>query len=167
MPRELGLQTTLNNWGSQHARNKDWAQAMACYQQALEHDPACQPALQNLGATLMRVGWEQGATGDMEGAIGTYQKLIAVAPDNAEAHNNLGVIHFKKQEYSKAKTYFETALTLDASYDEAHANLNHVRREWVYDLIKRWGVPIAVVLVGFAVVKVIGKRRKTTTSHQL
>jgi tetratricopeptide (TPR) repeat protein len=93
--------------------------------------------------------------------------LIAVAPDNAEVHNNLGVIHFKKREYSKAKTYFETALTLDASYDEAHANLNHVRRERVYDLIKRWGVPVAIILVGFAIVKVIGKRRKTTARRQL
>ena len=163
----IGMGTTLNNWGSQHARNKDWEQALAHYQQALEHDPACRPALQNLGETLMRIGWEQGANGDMEGAIGTYQKLIAVAPDNAEVHNNLGVIHFKKREYSKAKTYFETALTLDASYDEAHANLNHVRREWVYDLMKRWGVPVAIILVGFAIVKVIGKRRKTTASRRL
>ena len=156
----IGMGTTLNNWGSQHARNKDWEQALACYQQALEYDPACRSALQNLGETLMRVGWEQGANGDMEGAIGTYQKLITVAPDNAEAHNNLGVIHFKKQEYSKAKTYFETALALDASYEEAHTNLNHVRREWVYDLMKRWGVPVAIVLGGFAIVKVISKRRK-------
>ena len=163
----IGMGTTLNNWGSQHARNKDWEQALAHYQQALEHDPACRPALQNLGETLMRIGWEQGANGDMEGAIGTYQKLIVVAPDNAEVHNNLGVIHFKKREYSKAKTYFETALTLDASYDEAHANLNHVRREWVYDLMKRWGVPVAIILVGFAIVKVIGKRRKTTASRRL
>ena len=168
----IGMGTTLNNWGSQHARNKDWEQALACYQQALEYDPACRPALQNLGETLMRVGWEQGTSGDIEGAIGTYQKLITVAPDNAEAHNNLGVIHFKKQEYSKAKTYFETALALDASYDEAHTNLNHVRREWVYDLMKRWGVPVAIVLVGFAIVKVISKRRKMmrpepTTNHEL
>ena len=163
----IGMGTTLNNWGSQHARNKDWEQALAYYQQALEYDPACRPALQNLGETLMRVGWEQEANGDMEGAIGTYQKLIAVAPDNAEVHNNLGVIHFKKREYSKAKTYFETALTLDASYDEAHANLNHVRRERVYDLMKRWSVPVVIILVGLVIVTVIGKRRKTTARRQL
>ena len=163
----IGMATTLNNWGSEHAHNRDWGEAIACYQQALGHDPACRPALQNLGETLMRVGWEQGANGDMEGAIGTYQKLIAVAPNNAEVHNNLGVIHFRKREYSKAKTYFETALALDADYDEAHANLNHVRREWLYDLMKRWGVPSAIVLVGFALVKVIGKRRKMTANRQL
>ena len=162
----IGMGTTLNNWGSQHARNTDWEQALACYQQALEHDPACQPARQNLGATLMRVGWEQGANGDIEGAIGTYQELITVVPDNAEAHNNLGVIHFKKREYGKAKAYFETALVLDASYDEAHANLNYLRQEQVYDLMKRWGVPVAVVLVGFAVVRVIGRRRKAKSSRQ-
>ncbi|RKU13359.1 hypothetical protein C6502_03070 [Candidatus Poribacteria bacterium] len=163
----VGMATTLNNWGSKHARNRKWAEAIACYQQALGHDPACQPARQNLGETLMRVGWEQSASGDMEGAIGTYHRLIAVAPDNAEVHNNLGVIHFRKREYGKAKTYFETALALDADYDEAHANLNHVRREWLYDLMKRWGVPLAIVLIGFALVRVIGKRRKMTTSHRL
>ncbi len=163
----IGMGTTLNNWGSQHARNKDWEQALTYYQQALEYDPACRPALQNLGETLMRVGWEQEANGDTEGAIGTYQKLIAVAPDNAEVHNNLGVIHFKKREYSKAKTYFETALTLDASYDEAHANLNHARRERLYDRMKQWGVPVAIILVGLGIVTVIGKRRKTIASRQL
>ena len=163
----VGMATTLNNWGSEYARDRKWAEAIACYQQALGHDPACQPARQNLGETLMRVGWEQSASGDMEGAIGTYQRLIAVAPDNAEVHNNLGVIHFRKREYSKAKTYFETALALDADYDEAHANLNRVRRQWLYDLMKRWGVPLAIVLIGFALVRVIGKRRKMTTSHQL
>ena len=157
----IGMGTTLNNWGSDHARNREWVEAIACYQQALGHDPGCQSARQNLGETLMRVGWEQSASGDMEGAIGTYQKLIAVAPDNAEVHNNLGVIHFRKQEYSKAKTYFETALALDANYDEAHENLNYVRRERVYGVIKQWVVPVAIVLlVGFTCTKVINRRRK-------
>ena len=45
----IGMGTTLNNWGSEHARNRKWAEAIACYQQALGHDPACQPARQNLG----------------------------------------------------------------------------------------------------------------------
>ena len=157
----IGMATTLNNWGSEHARNKDWERALGCYEQALGYDPACRPALQNLGETLMRVGWEQGASGDMEGAIGTYQKLIAVAPDNAEVHNNLGVIHFRKREYGKAKTYFETALALDADYDEAHANLNYLRREWIYAVIKQWVVPVAIVLLaGFICAKVLTKRQK-------
>ena len=168
----IGIGTTLNNWGSQHARNREWVAAIECYQQALGYDPACQPALHNLGATLMRVGWEQGKNGDMEGAIGTYQKLIKVAPDNAEAHNNLGVIHFKQQEYGKAKVYFETAVSLDASYDEAHTNLSYIKRERIYARIKQWGVPAATLLVGFAIVWTISKRRKTdnpkpTPSRQL
>ena len=164
----IGMATTLNNWGSEHARNKDWEQALACYEQALGYDPACRPALQNLGETLMRVGWEQGASGDMEGAIGTYQRLIAVAPDNAEVHNNLGVIHFRKREYSKAKTYFETALALDADYDEAHANLNYLRREWIYGVIKRWLVPVAIVLLaGFICARVLSRRRKTARSKPM
>lgn len=164
---KIGMGTTLNNWGSQHARNKDWEQALTCYQQALEHDPDCQPILQNLGETLMRVGWEQGANGDVEGAISTYQKLITVVPDNAEAHNNLGVIHFKKREYDKAETYFETALALDANYDEAQTNLDYVKRERVYRLMKRWFVPIAIILLMGFVVRQIARRRKTMSSHQL
>lgn len=163
---KIGMGTTLNNWGSHHARNKNWTQAIACYQEALGHDPACQPALQNLGATLMRVGWEQETKGNIEEAIRTYQKLITVVPDNAEAHNNLGVIHFKKQEYAKAKAYFETAIALDASYDEAQANLKYIRRERVYDLIK-WGViSIAVLsLVGSVAARQIAKWRKRTNSR--
>ena len=164
----IGMGTTLNNWGSQHARNKDWDQALAYYQQALAYDPACQPALQNLRDTLMRVGWEQGAMGDMEGAIGTYQKLISVVPDNAEAHNNLGIIHFRQREYRKAKTYFETALALDADYDEAQANLNYLWRERVYGVVKLWIAPVAIVLlVGFTLAKVIHRRRKTMASKPM
>ena len=165
---KIGMGTTFNNWGSQYARNKDWEQALTCYQRALEHDPGCQPALQNLGETLMRVGWEQGANGDVEGAISTYQKLITVVPNNAEAHNNLGVIHFKKREYGKAETYFETALALDSTYDEAQANLNYMKREQVYALMKRWVIPVVIVLlVGFVVVRQIGRRRKMASSHRL
>ena len=160
---KIGMGTTLNNWGSHHARNKDWAQAIACYQEALGHDPVCQPALQNLGATLMRVGWEQETNGNIEGAIRTYQKLITVVPDNAEAHNNLGVIHFKQQKYAKAKAYFETAIALDSSYDEAQANLKYIWRERVYDLMKWCAVSITIAsLVGFVLLKQIDKRRKRT-----
>ena len=165
---KIGMGTTLNNWGSQHARNKDWDQALAYYQQALTYDPGCQPALQNLRDTLMRVAWEQGANGDMDGAIGTYQRLISVVPDNAEAHNNLGVIHLRQREYGKAKTYFETALALDANYDEAQANLNYLWRERVYGVIKLWIAPAAIVLlVGFALGKVIRRRRETMTSKPM
>ena len=165
---KIGMGTTLNNWGSQHARNKDWDQALAYYQQALTYDPGCQPALQNLRDTLMRVAWEQGANGDMEGAIGTYQRLISVVPDNAEAHNNLGVIHLRQREYGKAKTYFETALALDADYDEAQANLNYLWRERVYGVIKLWIAPAAIVLlVGFALGKVIHRRRETMASKPM
>ena len=164
----IGMGTTLNNWGSEHARNKNWEEAIACYQQALGHDPACHPARQNLGATLMQVGWEQGASGDVEGAIGTYQRLIAVAPDNAEVHNNLGVIHFRKREYTKAKTYFETALALDENYDEAHANLSYLRRERISGIIKQWIVPVAIVLLaGFALAKVASRRRKVIPSKPM
>ena len=163
---KIGMGTTLNNWGSQYARDKEWEQALTCYQQALEHDPGCQSALQNLGETLMRVGWEQGANGDIQGAINTYQALITVVPDSAEAHNNLGVIHFRMQEYGKAETYFETALSLDSSYDEAQANLNYVKREQVYNLMKRWVIPVAIVLLGaFGVVRWIGRHRRMTNSH--
>ena len=160
--------TTLNNWGSEHARNKNWEEAISCYQQALGHDPACQPARQNLGETLMRVGWEQGASGDMEGAIGTYHRLIAVAPNNAEVHNNLGVIHFRKREYTKAKTYFETALALDENYDDAQANLSYLRRERIYGIIKQWAVPVAIILlVGLAFIRMASRRRKMTPSKPM
>ena len=165
---KIGMGTTLNNWGSEYARDKDWEQALTYYQQALEHDPGCQSALQNLGEILMRVGWEQGANGDVEGAISTYQKLITVVPNNAEAHNNLGVIHFKKREFGKAEAYFETALALDSTYDEAQTNLNYVKREQVYGLMKRRVIPVAIVLlVGFVVARQIGRRWKTARAHQL
>ena len=157
---KIGIATTLNNWGSQYARDKDWGQALSYYRQALEHDPGCQQAHQNLGATLMRVGWEQGAIGDVEGAMRTYQKLLEIAPENAEAHNNLGVVYVKKQAYSEATACFKAALALDANYDEAQANLNYVRRQRIYDVMKRGLGPVLVVLlVVFLIMRVTRKRK--------
>ncbi|MCZ6679638.1 MAG: tetratricopeptide repeat protein [Candidatus Poribacteria bacterium] len=167
-PAKIGLATTLNNWGAQHARNKDWEGAIAHYQQALEYDPGCEEARQNLEATLMRVGWEQSTTDDLERATLTYQELLTLAPENAQVHNNLGIVYLKRQEYENARASFEAALTLNADYAEAQANLDYLKRR-TYDAIKRVLGPVLVVLlVSFLLMKVTAKQveiRRAGTSR--
>jgi Flp pilus assembly protein TadD len=47
--------------------------------------------------------------GDIDGAILDYEKAIALDPEDAIAHNNLGLLHEKKGYASKAKRQFERA----------------------------------------------------------
>jgi tetratricopeptide (TPR) repeat protein len=156
---QVGIATTLNNLGVQHARNKDWDKALECYQWALAHDPGCWQARQNLEATLMRLGWEKNLIEDLDGAILTYQRLLEMNPKQTQAHNNLGIIYFKKKEHEKAVAHFEAALAVDGNYEEAKTNLNYVKRQHTVDIMKKVIGSIAIVLFAFFVItRVVVKR---------
>jgi len=48
---------------------------------------------------------------DLE-AIGVFQQLIGINPNNSLAHNNLGVLYLKLQHNDKAKIHYEKAVSL-------------------------------------------------------
>lgn len=51
-----------------------------------------------------------------------YQRGVALAPDYAEGHNNLGVLLAGRGEYAKAIPHYLRALALRPAYAEAHVN---------------------------------------------
>ncbi|MCH8291290.1 tetratricopeptide repeat protein [Candidatus Poribacteria bacterium] len=157
-----GIATTLNGLGAQHARERNWDEAMSLYQQALERDPNCSPARQNLEEVLLLIGWEKNQTGDLDTALRTYRKLLEINSDNAQAHNNLGIIYFKKREYDQSTAHFETALSLDADYDEAKANLNYVKRKYAFDAMKKVIGPsiLLVLFLSFIIVRRVALRNR-------
>jgi tetratricopeptide (TPR) repeat protein len=77
-------------------------------------------ARNNLGAALSRV------PGRMAEAIAQYQAAIAIAPDYAEAHNNLGNAYAAGGQLPEAVSEYRLAIKLNPDYAEAHYNLANV-----------------------------------------
>lgn len=61
--------------------------------------------------------------GDIARAKNRFETVIAADPQDFEALNNLGVIHFSEGNLQKAVSLFESALGIDGDYDEALENL--------------------------------------------
>ena len=59
----------------------------------------------------------------MSAAIEHYKFATKLAPENAKAHNNLGVAYLQSGRKDLAETEFKEALRLNPSYHEAQENL--------------------------------------------
>ena len=55
-----------------------------------------------------------------------YQKAIAVNPNFAEAHGNLGSLLYDQDKFDEAKTTLNKAISIKPAYAEAHYNLGNV-----------------------------------------
>ncbi len=64
--------------------------------------------------------------GNWEKAIKYYQKVIAIKPDNAEAHYNLGVLYDQTDRPQEAESTYKKALEINPNYAEAHNNLGNL-----------------------------------------
>ena len=69
-----------------------------------------------LSATCFRLG-------KIENALDTAKKAIDLAPDDAEAHNNIGVIFRDCARYAEARDAFSKAITLEPSSARYHYNI--------------------------------------------
>jgi predicted O-linked N-acetylglucosamine transferase (SPINDLY family) len=58
----------------------------------------------------------------MDNAVKSYEKSLALKPDNAETYNNLGIAFYKLDQTDIAIKWYEKALTLKPNYADAHAN---------------------------------------------
>lgn len=63
--------------------------------------------------------------GDLEGAIADYRIAVALDPDDAIAHNNLGLLEEKLGNKSNAKRHFETADSLAQSFFSQDLTIHH------------------------------------------
>lgn len=69
-------------------------------------------------------------TGDLDNAAYAYRQAVQAAPDFAPSYRALGLYHFKKKEYAKAKPWFEQYLqrapqAKDAAYVREYLNQIH------------------------------------------
>ncbi len=65
------------------------------------------------------------ARGDLDEAVASYRRALALRPDSAPAHNNLGVALSEQGRLDEAVASHRRALELEPGYAEAHNNLGN------------------------------------------
>jgi tetratricopeptide (TPR) repeat protein len=141
----------LHNEGLSLYDKRDFINALAFFNQALELDPESIPALHNLGMVFEKMGrlhealssyervilMQPGSSptlnnlgnvyrelGMLDKAKKSFLKAIELKPDYAEAFNNLGWTHYTLREFEEAANYFQKALLIKPSMVETKYNLS-------------------------------------------
>ena len=97
-------------------------QAKNIYQQILQTDPNHPVALHLLGVIAHQLE-------NYDTAIDLISKAIAIKPDYAEAHYNLGNAHKEQGSLADAASSFQEATKVNPEFDQAHNNLGIALKE--------------------------------------
>ncbi|HTU24958.1 MAG TPA: tetratricopeptide repeat-containing glycosyltransferase family protein [Pirellulales bacterium] len=82
-----------------------------------------EPAKLNALAALAQ---REHAAGRLAEAAAAYREIVALRPDYAEAHNNLGIVLSQLGDFGQARLHFERTAALRPDYAEVHNNLGSV-----------------------------------------
>ena len=113
------LAQSLHEKALEEHKKGDLTQAEALYKKAVSEDKNNPVLRMDFGDLLML---QQRFSEARE----HYQAAIAIAPKNATAHTNLGLVHEALGDLDKAKKEHQQALTIDPNHPQAHLNLVHV-----------------------------------------
>ena len=91
-------------------------EAVMCYRQAVELNPAAAELHSNLGNLLDSLG-------RTEEAVASYRKALALKPEVSELHSNLGLTLQTLGRSDEAVACYEKAVTIKPGYAGAHFNL--------------------------------------------
>jgi predicted O-linked N-acetylglucosamine transferase (SPINDLY family) len=104
----------------EHHRAGRLAEAERLYREICAADPNRFDALHGLGVVAHQLGRADAAD--------VLQRALALRPDAAEAHNDLGVVLGARGRFAEAAAAFERATTLRPDYADAHNNLGTALR---------------------------------------
>jgi len=93
--------------------------AEAFFARAVKRDPACSPAIYNLGRTMR----DQGR---FERAIACFEKALELGAMGIEPENDLGAIQLKLGNLDEARRFFQRVLSAVPGHRNAQVNLGHV-----------------------------------------
>ena len=102
-----------------HAMGKEYKQAIASYDQALEIKPDKHEAWYNRGNAL-------GNLGRFEQAIASWDRALEIKPDYHEAWNNRGIALGNLGRYEEAIASYDQALEIKPDYHQAWDNRGYV-----------------------------------------
>jgi tetratricopeptide (TPR) repeat protein len=117
-----------------HFKSGRFVRAESICRQVLSHQPGNLDALQLASVLAAR-------DGRLGIAIELIGRAIAIRPDKAEYHNNLGVLHRGLGQLDKAESSLRAAISLEPGNAEAHFNLGLVLsdEEKVEEAIAEYG----------------------------
>lgn len=87
--------TAKNHWD-----NKQYAEALNCYNAILDLDPENFDAYLNIAHVLKDQG-------KIDEAIPAYEKIVSLNPDEPQSYKNLGEIYYQREEYSDSLKYYK------------------------------------------------------------
>jgi protein O-GlcNAc transferase len=103
-----------------HHRAGRLAEAEQLYRQICAAEPGHVAALHRLGVVAHQLGRAD--------AAGFLKRAVALKPDVAEMHNDLGVVLGARGAFAEAASSFERAVALRPDYADAHNNLGNALR---------------------------------------
>jgi len=112
-PRELALTR-----GDIQMARKDYAQATAEYQMALQSNAKDAPVLNKLGIAYQQLG-------DLAKAERSYRKALSVDKKLSSAANNWGTLEYQRSRYGKAVKHYRQALAMDPNQSVVYSNLGY------------------------------------------
>lgn len=143
--------TTLGLMSLAHLRARRWTDALAAADQAIGFDPGYLPAWQRRSIALIELDrmadaqeaaveylrlapdqWHAHYTmarvlrpirGRRQQALWHATRAVELAPDDADAHNLLGVVHRAVEDRVNAERAYRTALAIDPAHALARSNL--------------------------------------------
>jgi len=165
-PPRIGIAASLNNIGVRYVELpegakrsfQDYQKAVECYEEALKWDAECRQAQQGLEAILLRLAWEKDNTGDLDGAITTYKRVLELNPNNEHAHNNLGIAYYKQNRFDEAIEEYNIALRLNPQFEEAKENLKWAQSKKGWGIFKPILFAFGILVVSYILMRVSVKR---------
>jgi tetratricopeptide (TPR) repeat protein len=107
-----------NNLGALHFKQRQFDQAISCYERAVEIKPDLAEAQANLGNALF-------AKDDVYRAIGPYRAALEVRPNDVKTRNNLAICLVATGNVNEAIDEFTEALGLNPNSAQTHYNLGY------------------------------------------
>jgi protein O-GlcNAc transferase len=111
----------LQELGNQAQNNGRFAQAEACFEEAIQHLPGNAVYWYNLGNAQRELGKHQAA-------LTSFTQSLKLNPNDADTHNNLGNVQRELGQLDKAIACYQTALQLNPNLHHALAHLVHQKQ---------------------------------------
>ena len=106
----------LEKAGDQARAQKDFEQAILCFQAAIRKNPKNATLYNKLGLAELK-------SNDLVAARANFEKAVKRNSKNAEAVNNIGAVDYMRKNYGSAAKYFKKAVALDETRATFHVNL--------------------------------------------